>query len=91
VSVSDEMPKTIVAKVQAFCETNDFEKQFEAFALDKYSVFKDILELQKGDEQPIEYYNVYNQYLEMFEGRIEHFIVKVMQLIYVFRVLLVLK
>lgn len=47
------------------------------FLVGKFETFKDMLAIPKGGEQPVEFYEAYNQYLARFEGRIEEFILKV--------------
>jgi hypothetical protein len=71
------MPLTLIEKVQGFCESNRFEAEFERFARENSHVFETLLSLQKGDEHPVAYYDTYNKYLSIFEGRIEEFVVKV--------------
>ena len=66
---------SLIEKVRTFCESNAFEGEFEAFAREHADLFMPLLQLQKGDEHPVEFYEVYNMYLSKFEKRIENFLV----------------
>lgn len=50
---------------------------FPCMYVEKFDTFKDIFLIPKDGEQPIEFFEVYNQYLTRFEERIEQFIRKV--------------
>ena len=64
--------------VQEFCMSDAFEQEFEMFAKEHAEVFRQSLNFTvHAAEHPMEFYNVYNQYLKKFEGMIEGFIVKV--------------
>ena len=73
---------SLIQRVQVFCETHEFEVEFESFAREHSDVFQRLLHLNKGDEHPIEFYDVYNLYLAKFEGRIEEFVVQVIARIF---------
>lgn len=70
------MPPSLINKVRLFCEDESFEREFEQFARDNYDVFEPLAQMGKNDEQPVEFYDVYNQYLAKFETRIEEFVIK---------------
>ena len=47
-----------------------FEKDFEDFAERHHEHFMDAIDMVQGDEHKLEHHNIYNQYLEEFEGKI---------------------
>ncbi len=64
--------------VQEFCMSDAFEQEFEMFAKEHAGAFRRSLEFSvHSAEHPMEFHNVYRQYLSKFEGMIEDFIVKV--------------
>lgn len=69
--VSDE---DIFAKVQAFMMSDGLEREFEAFAAKHHEVFMDAIDKTQDDEHNHEYFEVYQQYLTEFEGKIQDFI-----------------
>jgi hypothetical protein len=65
---------SLIEKVRDFCESNTFEGEFEEFARQHQDLFMKLLTMERGDEHPVEFYDVYNRYLSIFEGRIERFV-----------------
>ena len=64
--------------VQDFCTSNAFEAEFESFAKEHSEVFMKFLDYtEKSEEHPLEFHDIYRQYLKKFEGLIEDFIEKV--------------
>ena len=64
--------------VQSYCVSNDFEAEFERFAKEHADVFLRALDFTADTtEHPLEFHQVYQEYLRKFEGLIEDFIVKV--------------
>lgn len=62
-------------KVQEFCCSDSFEKEFEAFARKHSDVFMKSLDMDfRTEEHPMEFHEVYREYLRKFEGLIEDFI-----------------
>ena len=76
-SKSDEGATPVVSLVREFCMSNHFEQEFEAFAELHYEDFKDSIEVKDNSEHRLSYYDIYNQYLTKFEGKIEDFLEKV--------------
>jgi len=54
--------------------SNAFEEEFEAFAKEHAHIFLPSLDMKEGDEQPLEFHEVYRKYLSKFEILIEDFI-----------------
>lgn len=74
---SEHDESQLMAMVQEFCTSNDFEEEFEAFAKEHSDVFINALNFQEGNEEhPLEFHEVYREYLNTFEGMIERFITK---------------
>ena len=67
----------LISKVEEFCTSNYFEEQFEAFARENMKIFRSSVDMKDGEEQPIEFFEVYRKYLDKFEKLIEDFIAKV--------------
>ena len=63
---------TIVDLVQEFCLSADVEAAFEQFAENHMHVFAKATEFREGDEHPLEFYNIYEEYLKIFERKIEN-------------------
>lgn len=73
----DDRPD-ILDVVQKFCTSPQFETEFEEFAKDNADVFRDAGSFSvHSKEHPLEFHQVYRQYLSKFEGMIEDFIEKV--------------
>lgn len=71
-------PDRLLELVQEFCMSKSFESEFEAFAKEHSNVFMQALDFTEDTtEHPLEFHNVYRQYLNKFEGMIEDFILKV--------------
>ena len=66
--------KEVLQQVIEYATGSDFEKAFEAFAEDQSSIFMDVLDLKPGEEHPLEWHNIYIDYLNTFERKIEKFI-----------------
>ena len=68
----------IIDVVQEFCMSDAFEQEFEMFAKEHADVFRKSINFSvHSSEHPLEFHDVYNRYLDKFEGMIEDFIVKV--------------
>jgi hypothetical protein len=64
--------------VRDYCSSNEFEAEFEAFAKEHSDVFVKFLDFTDNTgEHPLEFHDVYRQYLSKFEGMIEKCIEKV--------------
>ena len=72
----EDPPKVteVVNLVRGFCLSSQFEGEFEKFAEKHYEEFKDVTEMKDSSEHRLEYYDIYNDYLAKFEGKIETFI-----------------
>jgi len=64
----------LLQKVMAFCIGNSFEQDFEAFAEKNKAVFLPSLDMDEKAEHPLEFHDVYLDYLRKFEAKIERFI-----------------
>jgi len=60
--------------VREFCMSQSFEADFEAFAAEHLDVFADAVDMKEDDEHRLEYHDVYQRYLDVFEGKIKDFI-----------------
>ena len=69
-----ESDRDIFEKVQSFCMSSDFEKDFEDFAERHIEEFMPVIDMQAGDEHDLTYHRVYQEYLSEFEGKIARFI-----------------
>ena len=69
--MEDEHEQTILDKVMEFCLSNDFEQRFNNFASRHLATFAAADTLTSEEEHPLEYHQVYQQYLKEFEGYIE--------------------
>lgn len=68
----------ILDVVQEFCMSDSFEQEFEMFAKEHASEFRQSLDFSvHSSEHPMEFHRIYREYLNKFEGMIEDFIVKV--------------
>mmetsp|Transcript_1753 Transcript_1753/g.2747 ORF Transcript_1753/g.2747 Transcript_1753/m.2747 type:complete len:131 (+) Transcript_1753:149-541(+) len=66
----------LLVSVQKFCTSDDFEAEFEAFAKEHSDTFASAVDYKcDGAEHPVEFFDVYRDYLSRFEGRIEGFII----------------
>lgn len=75
--MSESKNSSIVDLVQEFCLSSSFEKEFEEFAEEYQHVFNQSTEFKQSSEHPLEFYDVYKEYLTRFEKRIEDFIKRV--------------
>lgn len=60
--------------VKEYCLSEGLETAFEDFCREQKDTFLKCLDLQPGDEHPIEFHTVYLDYLKRFEGKIERFV-----------------
>ena len=65
---------TLLEKVMEFCIGSGFERSFEEFAEANKSVFLSTLDMDEKAEHPLEFHDVYLDYLRKFEAKIERFI-----------------
>ena len=66
--------ESFMTLIQNFCMSSKLESEFEDFAKTHTDVFAASIDLREGDEHPLSFHDVYNQYLEIFERKIERFI-----------------
>jgi hypothetical protein len=66
--------KKILQLVMEFAMSENFEKDFEEFAVSHKSSFLKILIMDTDAEHPMEWHHTYMEYLRTFEGKIERFI-----------------
>lgn len=67
----------LLTKVQDFCTSKEFEQEFESFAKEHSDTFMASLDHNSNEgEHPLEFFEVYQEYLRKFEGKIEDFIVE---------------
>lgn len=66
----------VLEKVQEFCLSSELEAEFEAFAKEHADSFITHYDSKAGDseEHPLAFYDIYKEYLNKFEGRIERFL-----------------
>ena len=65
----------LMERVQEFCVSDAFEKEFEAFAQEHSDIFLQALQFDDDStEHPLAFHKVYRDYLRRFEGLIEDFI-----------------
>ena len=69
--------KKIVQLVMEFAMSENFEQDFEDFAASHKSSFIKILVMDTNAEHPMEWHEIYMEYLRTFEGKIERFIASV--------------
>jgi hypothetical protein len=62
-------------QVYEFCTSSEFEGSFEAFSKEFSDIFMKVLDFNATDEHPLEFHDVYREYLDRFERKIESFIV----------------
>jgi hypothetical protein len=74
---SSPAPASFVNKIQEFCMSTQLEREFENFAKAHTDVFQASVDLKDGDEHPLSFHNVYREYLDVFEKKIEKFAVGV--------------
>ena len=60
--------------VMNFAMSDDFEAAFEEFAELHKAAFLKVLVMEEGAEHPLEWHDIYLEYLHTFEGKIERFI-----------------
>lgn len=67
----------VLELVEQFCMSNSMESEFDAFAEEHADVFVRCLEIDRGgvEEHPLEFHEIYQKYLKIFEAKIETFIV----------------
>ena len=66
--------KDILRLVMEFAMSENFEQAFEDFAASHKSSFLKILIIDTTAEHPMEWHEIYLEYLHTFEGKIERFI-----------------
>jgi len=66
--------KDILQHVMNFAMSDDFEAAFEDFAELHKGSFLKVLVMEEGAEHPLEWHDIYLDYLHTFEGKIERFI-----------------
>lgn len=66
--------KRVLQLVMEFAMSENFEKDFEDFAASHKDSFLKILIMDEGAEHPMEWHDIYMDYLRTFEGKIERFI-----------------
>lgn len=72
----------LMERVQGFCCSDAFEKEFESFAKEHSDTFLQALQFDDDStEHPLEFHRVYRDYLRRFEGLIEDFISTVSHLL----------
>jgi len=66
----------VLEKVQEFCLSSELEAEFEAFAKEHADSFITHYDSKQGDseEHPLAFHDIYREYLNKFEGRIERFL-----------------
>jgi hypothetical protein len=70
--------KDLMDVVQEFCLSDAFEQEFEMFAKEHAGAFRQSMDFTiHSNEHPMEFHEVYREYLAKFEGMIEDFITKV--------------
>ncbi len=67
----------IVQRVMEFAMSSDFEQSFEDFAKENAGAFECILDMEPGYEHPMEWHQIYLDYLKTFESKLEKFIEKI--------------
>ena len=76
-SKDSKSSSSVVDLVQEFCLSSEIESAFENFAEEFGDVFAKSIDFKEGDEHPLEFYNIYDEYLKRFERKIEAFITSV--------------
>lgn len=68
--------ENVLEKVQAFCLSSELEAEFESFAKEHADSFITHYDSKCGDseEHPLAFHDIYRDYLDRFEGRIERFL-----------------
>lgn len=64
----------VLQLVMQFATGMDFERSWEDFAEKHHKKFLSVLDLKDGEEHPLEWHDVYLEYLHTFEAKIERFI-----------------
>ena len=67
--------ETLMERVMAYCRTRDFLKIFEDYILNHLKYFKDAELDESGDaEHRLDWWEIFQDYLKVFEGVMEEFI-----------------
>ena len=66
--------QSFMSLIQDFCMSSQLESEFEQFAKSHASIFMASVNIREGEEHPLAFHDVYNEYLETFERKIERFI-----------------
>ena len=68
----------VLEMVEQFCMSQNMEAEFDSFAELHAPVFVQCLVIDRGgvEEHPLAFHDIYQQYLKIFEDKIEAFIVK---------------
>lgn len=74
----DGSTNRVLDLVEQFCMSQNMEAEFDDFAAQHAQVFVQCLVIDRGgvEEHPLEFHDIYQQYLKIFESKIEAFIVK---------------
>ena len=64
----------LLEKVMEFCIGSSFERDFENFAEQNSRPFLKTLDMDEKAEHPLEFHDIYLDYLRKFEAKIERFI-----------------
>ena len=71
----NDQGETLMDRVMAYCRTRDFLKTFEDYILNHLKYFKDAELDEAGEpEHRLEWYDIFQDYLKVFEGVMEEFI-----------------
>ncbi len=65
---------TVVNKAIAYCTSNKFENMVDDFGRDHAQVFEDALDAKADVEHKLEYSALHQEYMQLFESKIEAFI-----------------
>ena len=72
---TNDAGETLMDRVMAYCRTRDFLKIFEDYILNHLKYFKDAELDEAGEpEHRLEWYDIFQDYLKVFEGVMEEFI-----------------
>ena len=68
----------VLELVEQFCMSQNMEAEFDSFAEAHAPMFVQCLVIDRGgvEEHPLAFHDIYQQYLKIFEAKIEAFIVK---------------
>ena len=70
----DTSEVSVFDRVQEYIMSEGLERDFEDFADEHAKTFVWVLDMKPGEEHPLEFHAIYQEYLTRFEGRIERFI-----------------